>query len=314
MVDRMKEQTVRIREMSEDLKTDTDGFASPMNYELDCCGKTLRLSERTHVMGILNVTLDSFSDGGRYFESDRAVERALQMESEGADIIDIGGESTRPGSDPVPMDEEMRRVIPVIERLRGDLSVPISIDTQKAEVAEAAIRAGACIVNDISALRSDPNLAPVVSKFNVPVVLMHMKGRPKIMQKNPKYADLIGEIYDFLNERVRYAVEAGVSREKIIVDPGIGFGKKWEDNYVILHRLQAFHDLGCPLLIGVSRKSFIGRALDLPEEERMLGTAAAVTASVLQGVPIVRVHDVKEMAQVVRIADQIRMSGNDRKR
>lgn len=314
MVDRMNEQTVKLREISEDLKTDMDGFTSPLDYELDCCGKKLRLSERTHIMGILNVTPDSFSDGGKYFEPDLAVEKAVQMTDEGADIIDIGGESTRPGSDPVSIDEEIRRIIPVIERLKDEVPIPISIDTQKAKVAEAAIRAGACIVNDISALRSDLNMASVVSESNVPVVLMHMKGRPKIMQKNPIYTDLIGEIYAFLNERVQYAVEAGVSREKIIVDPGIGFGKKWTDNYVILRRLQTFHDLGCPLLIGVSRKSFIGWALDLPEEERMMGTAAAVTASVLQGVHIVRVHDVKEMAQVVRIADHIRLGGNDQKK
>lgn len=280
--------------------------AEPVPFELDCGCKILHLSERTHVMGILNVTPDSFFDGGLYFEHEHALERAFEMVEDGADLIDVGGESTRPGADPVDTSEEIRRVISVIEGLQGKISVPISIDTKKAEVAEAAIQAGAHVVNDISALRFDPRMASVVVNYGVPVVLMHMKGNPKDMQKNPEYTDLIGEIYDYLDRRIQDALKEGIPLEKIIVDPGIGFGKKWKDNFVILERLKEFQRLGCPLLVGVSRKSFIGRALNLPEEERLMGTAAAVAASILQGVHIVRVHDVKEVVQVARIVDRIK--------
>ncbi|MFH1942326.1 MAG: dihydropteroate synthase [bacterium] len=277
-------------------------------FNLDCGSRTLRLSERTHVMGILNVTPDSFYDGGRYFNCDRAVERALEIAAEGADLIDIGGESTRPGAEPLDVREEMKRVIPVIEGLQGKISIPISIDTRKSQVAEAAFKAGASLVNDISALRDDPNMASVVAKYRVPVVLMHMKGTPRDMQKNPEYDDLMGEIYLFLEMSVRRAVKMGIQREKIIVDPGIGFGKKWEDNFVILKRMQEFLRLDCPLMVGVSRKSFIGLALEVSEDERLMGTAGAVATCVMQGAHIVRVHDVKEMVQVVRIADRIKHS------
>ncbi len=277
-----------------------------VSYTLDCGFKKLHLSDRTHVMGVLNVTPDSFFDGGKYFDPDRAFERALEIEEEGADLIDIGGESTRPGSDPVEVSEEMRRVIPLIERLNGKISIPISIDTKKSEVAEAAIQAGASIVNDVSGLRSDPAMVSVVVKYNVPVVIMHMKGTPKTMQNNPTYENIIGEIYDYLAEAIQMAVKAGIPKEKIIVDPGIGFGKRWEDNFVILGRLKTFLNLMCPILVGVSRKSFIGWALDLPEEKRLMGTAGAVAASVMNGAHIVRVHDVKEMVQVVRIVDHIK--------
>lgn len=281
-------------------------YAQLSRIELDCRGKKLYLSERTHVMGILNVTPDSFFDGLCYFDCKRAVKRAFEMVEEGADIIDVGGESTRPGADSVNVAVEMERVIPVIERLSEKIPVPISIDTRKSEVAEAAIRAGAHIINDISGLRFDPSMASVAARFNVPVVIMHIKGDPKSMQRDTKYRDLIGEIYNYLKEGIQIATKAGISKQKIIVDPGIGFGKKWKDNFIILKRLKEFQSLGCPLLIGVSRKSFIGRALDLPEKDRIMGTAAAVTASVLRGVNIVRVHDVKEMVQVVRIADLIK--------
>lgn len=287
-------------------------LTKPSLFDLDCGCKTLHLSERTHVMGVLNVTPDSFFDGGRYFDGDCALKRALEMVEEGADLIDVGGESTRPGADEVNASEEIKRVIPIIEKLQGKISVPISIDTRKSEVAEAAIQAGAHIVNDISSLQFDPRMVSVVVKFGVPVVVMHMTGSPKDMQKNPKYDDLIGEIYDYLDHRIQMASEAGIPREKIIVDPGIGFGKKWADNFIILRRLREFRELGCPLLIGVSRKSFIGWALDLPEDERLMGTAAAVAASVLKGVHIVRVHDVKEMVQVVRIVDCIKQSSSNK--
>ena len=276
------------------------------SFVLDCGSRKLHLSDKTHVMGVLNVTPDSFFDGGKYFDPDRAFERALEIEQEGADLIDIGGESTRPGSDPVEISEEMRRVIPLIEKLKGKISIPISIDTKKSEVAEAALQAGASIVNDVSAFRADPEMISVVAKYNVPVVIMHMKGTPKTMQNNPTYEDIIGEIYRYLDETIQMAVERGISKNKIIIDPGIGFGKKWEDNFVILGCLKEFQNLMCPILVGVSRKSFIGWALDLPEEKRLMGTAGAVAASVMNGANIVRVHDVKEIVQVVRIVDRIK--------
>jgi len=285
---------------------DVEGMKKKTPFLLDCGFKKLDLSERTHVMGILNVTPDSFYDGGQYFDSSRAVERVYQMVEEGADLIDIGGESTRPGADPLSTSEEMQRVLPVIEKLQGKISVPVSIDTRKSEVAEAALQAGAHLVNDISGLRFDPKMASTVARYRVPVVLMHIKGSPKDMQKKPEYKDLIGEIYDYLNQSIRKALDAGIPKENIVVDPGIGFGKKWEDNCTILKHLNKFQRLGCPLLIGVSRKSFIGWALGLPEEDRLIGTAAAVAISILRGANIVRVHDVKEMVQVARIADKIK--------
>ena len=306
LVEQMRKPPLECVRLSEQLNEHVSRVARPMSFAIDCGSRVLRLSERTHIMGVLNVTPDSFSDGGQYFETDRAVERALEMAGEGADIIDIGGESTRPGSDSVGEEEELDRVIPVIQRLRGQVNVPISIDTTKSIVAKEAIEAGAHIVNDISALRSDPQMAALVAEHRVPLILMHMRGLPKNMQKNPTYTDLIGEIYDFLDERVAAAVDAGIARDRIIVDPGIGFGKKWPDNFILLNRLKQFQGLGCPLLIGVSRKSFIGWALNRPEDDRVMGTAAAVAASVLKGVHIVRVHDVKEMLQVVQIVDRIR--------
>lgn len=280
--------------------------AQIVEYNLECGDKILHLSNRTHIMGILNITPDSFSDGGLYFQQDRAIARAMEMVEEGADIIDIGGESSRPYADAVDEDEEMRRVIPVIEKLFGEISVPISIDTTKAAVAEAAIQAGAQIVNDISALHFDPHMATIVAKYRSGVILMHMKGSPRDMQNNPEYADIIGEIVEYLNQSILMALQAGISQDKIIVDPGIGFGKNWLDNFLIINRLNEFQVLNRPLLIGVSRKSFIGKALGLPEEERIMGTAAAIAASILMGVHIVRVHDVKDMAQVVNIADRIK--------
>lgn len=306
LAEKIGERTSELRRISGHLEKHLTHIADPVPFELDCGCKILHLSERTHVMGVLNVTPDSFFDGGLYFEHERALERAFKMVEDGADLIDVGGESTRPGADPVDTSEEIRRVISVIEGLRGKISVPISIDTKKAEVAEAAIQAGAHVVNDISALRFDPRMALVVVNYGVPVILMHMKGTPKDMQINPEYTDLIGEIYDYLDRRIQGALKEGIPLEKIVVDPGIGFGKKWKDNFVILERLKEFQGLGCPLLVGVSRKSFIGWALNLPEEERLMGTAAAVAASILQGAHIVRVHDVKEIVQVARIVNRIK--------
>ncbi|MCK5505510.1 MAG: dihydropteroate synthase [Thermodesulfovibrionia bacterium] len=258
-------------------------------------------------MGILNITPDSFSDGGSFIKADTAVEHAINMVEEGADIIDIGGESTRPGSDAITVSEELERVIPVIEKLSGRIRVPISIDTYKAEVAQKAIDAGASIVNDISGLRFDPEMPGVVSRNEVSVVIMHIKGTPKNMQKNPIYGNLIKEIIEYLEESIAIAEKAGVHHEKIIVDPGIGFGKMFEDNLEIINRLSEFRRLGKPLLIGASRKAFIGEVLgDAPVGDRVEGTAAAVAISIMNGADIVRVHDVKEMKKVAKVSDAIK--------
>ncbi|MFN3134793.1 MAG: dihydropteroate synthase [Candidatus Kryptonium sp.] len=266
--------------------------------------KEFDFSKRAYIMGILNVTPDSFSDGGRYFTVDSAVEHAMKMIEDGADIIDVGGESTRPGSEPVPLEEELRRVIPVIKEIVKRADVPISIDTYKSEVARQALDNGAVIVNDISGLRFDEKMVEVIAQYNASVVIMHIKGTPKTMQQNPYYDDVISEIYSYLSESVEKARSYGI--KQIIVDPGIGFGKRLVDNLEIIRRLREFKSLGYPVLIGVSRKSFIGNILNLPVEERLEGTAGAVAISVWNGANIVRVHDVKEMARVVRIVDAIK--------
>ena len=267
----------------------------------------LDFSRKTYIMGILNVTPDSFSDGGLHFGKTSAVDQGLRMVDAGADIIDIGGESTRPGSEPVALEEELRRTIPVIESLSAKVRVPLSIDTYKAEVAARALDAGASIVNDISGLRFDPGMAGVVSAYKVPVVVMHIKGSPRSMQQCPVYEALIPEILDYLRGSIGIALEAGVSEEKIIIDPGIGFGKTFDHNLEILHNLDRFALLGRPVLIGPSRKAFIGRILDnAPSQERIYGTAAAVAISIMKGANIIRVHDVREMVQVARVADAVK--------
>ena len=260
----------------------------------------------TLIMGILNVTTDSFSDGGLFFDRGIAINHALEMEAAGADIIDIGGESTRPGAKPVLLKDELNRVIPVIEAVRSASDVCVSIDTYKADVAEKAIKAGANIVNDISGLQFDASMADVVKNNNVPVVIMHIKGTPREMQKDPHYDDLMQEVVAYFQERVEFCRQHGIKKENIILDPGIGFGKRSQDNFELLRELKQIADLGYPVLSGPSRKSFIGLTLDLPVEERVEGTAAAVTASILNGAKIVRVHDVQEMKRVVTIADNIR--------
>jgi dihydropteroate synthase len=264
-------------------------------------------SKKTYIMGILNVTPDSFSDGGLFSDKSAAIKHALRMVEEGADIIDIGGESTRPGSDPIPPDEELRRTIPVIEAISGEIPVPISIDTCKADVAKRALDAGVSMVNDISGLRFDPDMANVVAAYQVPVVIMHIKGSPKEMQKNPQYEALIPEMLDYLRESIRMATDAGISDRMIVVDPGIGFGKTFEQNLTILRNLREFTLLEKPVLIGPSRKAFIGKILgDASPGERLEGTAAAVAVSILHGADIVRVHDVKEMVKVAKVADAIK--------
>lgn len=282
------------------------------DFILEWSDHRLNLSRRTHIMGILNVTPDSFSDGGLYLDTEKAVERALEIEKEGADIIDIGGESTRPGAIPLSPEEELSRVIPVIERLKSILKIPISIDTYKAPVAKEAIQAGASIINDISGLRYDPDMASVASEYGVPVVIMHIKGTPRDMQVNPVYQDLIGEILDYLKEGISIALKAGVDESRIIVDPGIGFGKTVEHNLEIINRLDEFKSLGMPILFGPSRKSFIGKILDLPVDNRLEGTAAAVAIGIIKGADIVRVHDVRSMVRVARMSDAIKSLTRDK--
>lgn len=258
-------------------------------------------------MGILNITPDSFTDGGIFFRKDSAVEHGLRMVEDGADLIDIGGESTRPGSDPVEFEEEIRRTIPVIAELSKRVNVPISIDTYKADVAKRALDAGASMVNDISGLRFDPEMAGVAADYKAPLVIMHIKGSPKNMQVNPEYEALIPEIIDYLRISIKLAVDAGVKEDMIIIDPGIGFGKTFEHNLEILKNLREFTLLEKPLLIGPSRKAFIGKILgNSPTSERLEGTAAAVAISIMNGANIVRVHDVKEMVKVARVADAIK--------
>ena len=258
-------------------------------------------------MGIVNVTPDSFSDGGQYFSTDSAVNHAMSLINDGADILDIGGESTRPGAAPLYVDDEVNRILPVIKSIREkDSVVLISIDTTKSVVAKLAVEAGADIVNDISGFTLDKRMPAIVAELDVPVILMHMKGTPKNMQNDPAYADLIGEISSFFLTQINVAKSADVSSVKIILDPGIGFGKTIAHNFVLIQKLKEFCDLGYPVLIGPSRKAFIGTILDLPPNDRIEGTAAAVSACILNGARIVRVHDVKEMKRVVTITEKIR--------
>ncbi|MDZ7375206.1 MAG: dihydropteroate synthase [candidate division KSB1 bacterium] len=275
------------------------------HYKLSVGAKTLDLSARTHIMGILNVTPDSFSDGGEYFEPDRAIARGMELARQGADIIDVGAESTRPGAEPISAEEEIARLLPVIRGLANLVDVPISVDTYKAPVAEAALHAGANMINDISGLRFDRDMKFVVARFQVPVVLMHIKGQPKNMQQDPHYDDVIGEICDYLAESIEMALAAGIPRDRIIIDPGIGFGKRLMDNYEIIRRLKEFSRLECPILVGPSRKSFIGKVLNLPPDQRLEGTIAAVVVAIQNGAHIIRVHDVLPMVRACQIADRL---------
>ena len=260
----------------------------------------------TLIMGILNVTPDSFSDGGMYYNATQAIEFALQMEEEGADIIDVGGESTRPGAKTVELQKECDRILPVIEGIRTKSDILISIDTYKSEVARKSIATGAGMVNDISGMTFDPNMVDVIKDSGLPVVIMHIKGTPKNMQKNPYYEDLMQELTEYFEERKRFARAKGILDQQIILDPGIGFGKRLQDNFQLLRELKKIVDMGFPVLIGPSKKSFIGLTLDLPVDQRLEGTAAAVTTGILKGARIVRVHDVKEMKRVALITDSIR--------
>jgi dihydropteroate synthase len=266
--------------------------------------KEYDLCSRTHMMGIVNVTPDSFSDGGRYLFLEAAVKHGQTLFEEGADFIDIGGESTRPGSEPISAKEEIRRIIPVIEKLVKNVPIPISVDTYKSEVADAALQAGAVIVNDISALSFDEKMSSVVAKHRASIVLMHMKGDPKTMQENPSYENVTTEVKQFLASRISAAKEAGI--EQILIDPGIGFGKLFEHNIQLIRELNSFASLGYPVLVGPSRKAFLGTILQLPPSERVEGTSAVVTASILHGANIIRVHDVKEMKRVAMVSDALK--------
>jgi dihydropteroate synthase len=275
-------------------------------FRLRLSSRTLVLGERTLVMGVLNVTPDSFSDGGQYFDTEEAVARAFAIECAGADILDIGGESTRPGSEGISGKEELRRILPVLKELRGHIRIPISVDTSRAEVAEAAIDAGAEILNDVTALRAGPRLAEIARHRKLPLILMHMRGEPRTMQKKPFARDVLRDVTTDLRRAVATAQRAGVAKSQIVLDPGIGFGKSAEQNFELLARLTELARLGFPLMIGTSRKGFIGKALGgVPETDRTWGTAATVAASILAGAHIVRVHDVAEMVQVARVADAI---------
>ncbi|HIK27104.1 MAG: dihydropteroate synthase [Oscillatoriaceae bacterium SKW80] len=274
--------------------------------ELTIRGRRFKWGERTYLMGILNVTPDSFSDGGEFNTLDAALKQGQFLVEAGADILDVGGQSTRPGATEVPLEEELARVVPVVRALSETLSVPISVDTTRAEVARAAVEAGASLVNDISAATFDPQMLSVVAELGVPLILMHIRGTPQTMQQLTDYKDLIAEILQFLDSRIQAAQAAGIPRKHLLVDPGIGFAKTFSQNLEILRRLGEFHTLNCPLLVGPSRKSFIGHILNQPNPKaRVWGTAAACCAAIAAGADLLRVHDVQQMQEVCRVADAI---------
>jgi len=282
---------------------------SKTHYSIRCRKRTLTLGKRTLLMGVLNVTPDSFSDGGHFFDKEKAAAYGLKMVEEGADIIDIGGESTRPGSKPLELEEELRRVIPVIESLTKEVDVPISIDTYKSNVAQRAIQAGAEIINDISGLHFDPSLAKVAAKEDTPLVLMHIRGTPETMQKDVHYNSLFSEILQYLKESIQRAESAGLNPRQIIIDPGIGFGKTVEDNLLIIKNLYEFQILGKPILLGTSRKTFIGKILNTEVGDRLEGTLSSIAIGVLNGAHIIRSHDVLQAKKAIAVADAIRLAG-----
>ncbi|MFA4906025.1 MAG: dihydropteroate synthase [Candidatus Margulisiibacteriota bacterium] len=301
LVEKLKQHQFGLPDVGKEIASALANYDSPPPpLKLGKCD--FRFGERTYIMGILNVTPDSFSDGSKYRTPGEAVEAAKKMAAEGADIIDIGGQSTRPGSAEITAEEEISRVMPVIEKLSKE-NLVISVDTYRSKVAEAALKAGAHLINDISGLHFDPALAKVCAKYRTPLVLMHIQGTPQNMQKTPTYRDLIAEIIEYLSESVRLAEKAGVTN--VIVDPGFGFGKTKEHNLEILKHLRSFKSLGRPLLVGTSRKSTIGEVLDLPVGSRMMGTSATIAVAILNGVDIIRVHDVAEMTEAAKMTDAI---------
>jgi dihydropteroate synthase len=282
---------------------------SKTHYSIRCRKRTLILGKRTLLMGVLNVTPDSFSDGGLFSDTEKAISHGLRMVEEGADIIDIGGESTRPGSKPLELEEELRRVIPVIEFITKEVNVPISIDTYKSNVAQRAIEAGAQMINDISGLHFDPSLAQVAVKEDVPLVLMHIRGTPETMQKDVHYDSLFSEILQYLKDSIQRAESAGLDPRQIIIDPGIGFGKTVDDNLLIIKNLYEFRILGKPILLGTSRKSFIGKILNAEAGDRLEGTLSSIAIGVLNGAHIIRSHDVLQAKKAIAVADAIRLAG-----
>ena len=277
-----------------------------------CRDVSLSLGARTLIMGVINVTPDSFSDGGRYLEPESAVELGRKLAAEGADILDIGGESTRPGAQPIAVDEEMQRVLPVIKQLKAEMQIPISLDTKKSDVAQAGLDLGVEIINDVTGLRGDTRMKDIIAKARAGVVIMHMQGKPQTMQLNPTYENLLGEMEDFFSNQIQVANETGIKPEQMVIDPGIGFGKTVEQNLELLNRTNEIKSLGFPLLIGPSRKSFIGYTLDLPPDQRAEGTAATVAVAILRGADIVRVHDVEMIARVAKMTDAVVRRNNAR--
>ena len=265
----------------------------------------LQSPSKTLVMGVLNLTPDSFSDGGLFTTKEKALDHCLKMINDGADLIDVGGESTRPGSDPLSINEELDRTIPIIEKIRSITDCTISIDSYKSEVVEAALNVGANIVNDISGLTFDHNMAELISQKNAPIIMMHINGKPKIMQQNPQYDNLLKDILDFFSRQLKLAQSAGIDSSKIILDPGLGFGKKVEHNFELIRKLPQICAMGFPVLVGPSRKSFIGEALNLPINDRIEGTMASITASIINGARIVRVHDIQKTRRTVTITEKI---------
>ncbi len=272
--------------------------------------KTLELGRRTRLMGVVNVTPDSFYDGSRFLEPSQAIERCLELAENGADILDLGAESSRPGAEPVPCEEELKRIMPVLEEVRGQVSIPISIDTYKSKVAEEAFKEGADIVNDISALRLDPELPGTIKKWESGVVLMHMRGTPRTMQKLAASRDILGEVEAGLKAALARARDSRIDRDRIAIDPGIGFGKTVQDNLKILNRLSDLDSFDLPIVVGTSRKSFLGDILDLPARDRLWGSAASTAVSIMRGAHIVRAHDVEEMKQVAQITDAVLAEGS----
>lgn len=304
-----EQEGFELAELARQLADALNGYAAEL-AAFHCGRYTLSLNLRTHIMGVLNVTPDSFYSGKRYPEAQAAVDAGLRMADEGADIIDVGGESTRPGAGSLDAEEELRRVLPVVKRLVNETNVPISVDTYKAEVATQVLDAGVDLINDISGLSFDHRLAAVAARYKAPIVISHTKGLPKTMQDDPRYADLVGEIVMALRDGCHQAASQGVPAEQMIVDPGIGFGKTTDHNLRLIKNLSSLRVLGKPILIGVSRKSFLGEVLQVLAEERLHGAMAAVALCVQNGANIVRVHDVKETTHVVRVADAVRRGRN----
>ncbi|MFZ5633959.1 MAG: dihydropteroate synthase [Bacillota bacterium] len=304
MAAKLKMQPFGLPALADRIREALSALEGRKPFHLDCRGKILPIGYRTLVMGILNVTPDSFSDGGVFYDPGRAVEHALEMQEEGADIIDLGGESTRPGHQGIDAEEEMKRIMPVLSRLVRELKIPVSVDTTKAVVARRVLEEGAQIINDQWALRSDPEMAGVAARYGAPLIIMHN-------QRGTEYRDLMGDMVEYFRESLARAREAGIDRDKIVIDPGIGFGKTLEQNLEVMRRLKELECIGLPVLLGTSRKSMIGKTLDLPVDQRMEGTAATVALGIAYGVDIVRVHDVKEMVRVARMTDAMVRAGRE---